>query len=138
MAPELISLLAQIPLVGIFVYFVLQSNKAHSVSVQANHTEWREWLAAQNKEREDWLDRQNRQWQAWIAEQNKTFLAAVAEHCADNREDKAQLAEALGRFDAEVSRMATINMLIYATLRGKQGDASGLEEALVRELQDKK
>ena len=60
MSPELIQLLSQVPLVGIFVYFVLTILQRQGVNAKENHTEWRDWLREERIARQAFSEEQNR------------------------------------------------------------------------------
>ena len=59
MTPELISLLSQIPLVGIFGYFVLVILQRQSAASKENHSEWRQWLSEDRLARQAFTEQQN-------------------------------------------------------------------------------
>lgn len=134
MSPELIGMLVQIPVVGVFIYFVLQSNKAHQANVLANQVERQAWLSSQNAQWQNWLASQNNQWQGWIEEQNRIYLTKMVSDAERSRVERRQLIEALRNLDGEISRLSTITLLMYAAVRGKEAEVADIENGLVRDL----
>jgi hypothetical protein len=58
MSSELLNLLVQIPLVGIFIWFVLATQKNQQDSTHLNHVEWREWLTKEREANEKFINQQ--------------------------------------------------------------------------------
>ena len=59
MSPELTYLLAQVPLVGVFGYFVIIILQRQSAAAKDNHAEWRQWLIEERQARQDFTEQQN-------------------------------------------------------------------------------
>ena len=59
MSPELISFFSQVPLVGIFGYFVLVILQRQSAASKENHAEWRQWLSEDRLARQAFTEQQN-------------------------------------------------------------------------------
>lgn len=57
MTPELITLLAQVPLVGVFIWFVLEWSKRTQISMENRDEQMRDFLSEQRKQDRDVLSR---------------------------------------------------------------------------------
>lgn len=57
MSPELIALLSQVPLVGIFIWFVLEWSKRTQLSMEKRDEQMRDFLDAQRKQDREVLEK---------------------------------------------------------------------------------
>lgn len=93
---------------GIFVYFVIQSNNAHQASVQANHEEWRGWLARENKTMRDWMTGQNKIWRAWVDERDKSHVATMQQMAESRGQRDRELIGIIEHLDEQIERLTEL------------------------------
>jgi hypothetical protein len=102
---EIIGLLAQIPLVGIFVYFVIISNRNHAGSVQRNHEEWRSWLVLQRNSELAWMAEQNETWRRWQDTRDNLHIQAMETARQEWASDRHELMETLKHLDQQTGQL---------------------------------
>lgn len=97
------SVLIQIPIVGIFIWFILEQqkrsdaaqaarDKAAQDSQAARDKEWRDFLQAQRNE----MKEQDNQWRLFITEQREQNSAATSRLAEEIKANTAQIAQMTG------------------------------------------
>lgn len=109
MTPELANLLIQIPLVGIFVYFVITTQRSHSAAAEKNHAEWRVWLSNERDARQEFTEQQNRMIASSIdrmQERLNNFEVRYIEERGETLIVLRQLKEATEHLSQAITKMA--------------------------------
>ncbi len=78
---SLLPLLVQVPLVGLFMLFILERDKRDRESNSKRDAEWRVWIAARDQEWRSFLERGDdihREGMARLAEEVKTIAALTS------------------------------------------------------------
>ncbi len=103
MSSDFINLLIQIPLVGIFIYYVLTSNKQHAISAKDNHAEWRDWLREERVARQEFAERQNHLITASIERMNERIASLESRRV----EERAEMMIVLRELQESIEHLST-------------------------------
>ena len=121
MSPESIGSLTEATTTVIFVVFVLYLQRSQQSSVKLNHEEWQAWLTSQNQA-----------WRDGMRDIVNLFTTEATKRHDEASTERAQMTEAMRRLSEQIERLTTINLIVYATLKGKTDEAEKLEQELVR------
>lgn len=95
-ATDVVSIFIQLPLLGIFVWFVIQTRREQSAQADKTHVEWRDWL----KKRDD------------------DFLASQERHDNQRAEERKEMLQMLSRLDRQLEYLTNVTLLVYASVSG--------------------
>lgn len=95
-ATDVVSIFVQLPLLGIFIWFVIQTRREQSAAADKTHGEWRDWLAKRDAD----------------------FLASQERHDNQRAEERKEMLLVLSRVDRQLEYLTNVTLLVYASVSG--------------------